>query len=142
MITSHTGRSAFTVVSLAAAAILTTAGAPPEESKSEPAKLEGTWTWSWKDRDGKTHQHTLTVEGQGTKLAAREIFDDEEPVRVNPLKLDGRSVRFTVVRGDRKSEYSGEVTDADHIKGTVVVTVNGQANEFEWKAERKKTTPE
>lgn len=112
----------------------TTAGAPPAAPE-----LEGSWTWTWKDRQGNTHKHVLEVEGKGKTLAAREVFDDQEPVRVNPLTVDGNSVRFTVVRGERKAEYRGKVADADHVNGTVLVTVDGQTNEFEWKAERKKT---
>jgi len=140
MIKPRLSQSLFTVACLAAAAFQATAGAPPERPKAAPVELEGTWTWTWKDRNGATHRHVLKVEGKGTKLAAREIFDDEQPVRVNPLKLEGRSVRFTVVRGNRKSEYAGEATDADHLKGTVLVTTDDQTNEFEWKAEREKMT--
>ena len=103
--------------------------------------LAGTWTWTWKDGTGNTHRHVLEVEGTGTKLAAREIFDDQEPVRVGKLVLDGKSVKFTVMRGQNKSDYNGKVADADHINGTVVVTTNGEATEFPWKAERRKDIP-
>ncbi len=107
----------------------------------ETPKLAGTWTWTWKDRLGETHRHVLEVEGIGNKLAARELFDDQTPVRVANLTLDGNSVRFTVVREARKADYSGKVADPDHINGTVTITSDGQAEEFVWKAERKKDLP-
>lgn len=111
------------------------------KSKSEVPKLAGTWTWTWKDREGTTHRHVMEVEGTGTKVAARETFDDQEQVRVSDLKLDGNSVRFTVVRDGRKADYSGKVADADHINGTVTTKTGDDSNEFPWKAERRKDIP-
>lgn len=98
-------------------------------------KLAGNWTWTWKDAAGDTHRHILEVEGLGEKLAARERFDDEPAVKVAELSLDGRKVKFSVVRDKRRAEYSGVVADDDKtINGTVNVTVDGQTNEFVWKA--------
>lgn len=104
--------------------------------RAEPVpKLAGNWTWTWKDTAGETHRHVLEVEGLGTKIAARERFDDLPAVRVADLKLDGKKIRFSVVRDSRKAEYSGVVADdLTAINGTVTVTLDGQANEFPWKA--------
>ncbi len=104
-------------------------------------EIAGTWTWSWKDAKGQTHKHVLELEGVGAKLAAREIFDDEPPVKVDNLTLKGKDFKFNVMRDGRKAEYSGKVADADHINGTVTVTVDGQPRENEWKAERRKDAP-
>jgi hypothetical protein len=101
-------------------------------------KLAGNWTWTWNDASGDTHRHILEVEGLAEKLAARERFDDQPAVRVADLSLDGRKVKFSVVRDKRKADYSGVVADDDKtINGTVNVTVDGQANEFVWKATRE-----
>jgi len=129
---------------LAAAALLLGGGlvlARPLAGVSRAAdvpKLAGNWTWTWKDPAGETHRHILEVEGLGTKLAARERFDDMPAVRVADLSLDGKKVRFSVVRDKRRADYSGVVADDDAtINGTVNVTVDGQADEFVWKARRE-----
>jgi hypothetical protein len=114
--------------------------ADAQASADEP-KLAGTWTWTWKDGTGNTHRHILEVEGVGKTLAAREIFDDQAPVRVTNLKLNGQSVQFTVVRGERRADYSGKVDGPDTINGTVTTTAMGQTSEFVWKAERRKDVP-
>jgi hypothetical protein len=101
-------------------------------------KLAGNWTWSWKDTAGETHRHVLEVEGLNSKLAARERFDDLPAVRVADLKLDGKKIRFLVVRDKRRADYSGVVDeDARTIEGTVTVTIDEQSNEFPWKATRE-----
>jgi len=127
-------------LALVVATLLSTAGHSPAQSP-EPPKLAGTWTWSWKDRIGETHRHTLEVEGVGTKLAARELFDDLPAVKVSNLALEGTSIRFTVVRDTRKADYNGKVADADHINGTVTILTGEQSQEFGWKAERRKDVP-
>ncbi|WP_406694633.1 hypothetical protein V5E97_26585 [Singulisphaera sp. Ch08] len=98
-------------------------------------KLAGNWTWTWKDTAGETHRHVLEIEGLGTKIAARERFDDLPAVRVTDLKLVGKKVRFSVVRDSRKAEYSGVVADdLRAINGTVTITTDEQSIEFPWKA--------
>ena len=67
----------------------------------EVPDLAGTWTWSWKDPEGGTHRHVLEVEGIGKKVAAREQFDDLEPVPALDFQVVGKTVKFTIVRGDR-----------------------------------------
>jgi hypothetical protein len=104
----------------------------------DAAKLVGTWTWSWKDADGTTHTHTLEVEGTGEKLAARERFDDLEAVKVNDLKVDGKKVSFSVLRGKRRSEYNGKLDGDDTIDGKVLVENDGRSNEYTWTAKREK----
>jgi hypothetical protein len=99
--------------------------------------LVGTWTWSWKDPQGETHRHVLEVEAAGEKLAARERFDDLPPARVEKLTLDNKKVRFSVVRGEHRADYSGTLDGSDIINGTVIVTDAGQSHEFVWKAEKK-----
>jgi len=82
------------------------------------------------------HRHVLDIEGVDTKLAARERVDDLPPVRVNDLKLSDKRVRFSVVRGNTRAEYSGVWADANTINGTVTVTTEGQSKEHVWKATR------
>jgi len=82
------------------------------------------------------HRHVLDIEGVDTKLAARERLDDSPPVRVNDLKLADKRVRFSVVRGKNRADYSGVWADADTINGTVTVTIEGQSTEHVWKATR------
>jgi hypothetical protein len=84
-----------------------------------------------------THRHVLEVEGTGAKLAARERFDDEPPVKVADLSFREKNVRFTVVRGKHRAAYSGVLADADSINGTVTVTDEGESHEWVWKAKRK-----
>jgi hypothetical protein len=102
------------------------------------SNLAGTWTWSWKDPAGVTHRHLLEVEGIDTKLAARERFDDLEPVPVREIRRDGKSLRFTVVRGDRRADYYGIMADPNTINGTVKVTAMGETTEDRWEATRKR----
>ena len=109
----------------------------PTRAADAPSDLAGTWTWSWKDPAGTTHQHVLEVEGVGSKLAAREEFDGLGPVPSREIRLDGKSVWFTVVRGDRRADYHGVFADRDTINGTVKVTAEGGTTEFRWEATRK-----
>lgn len=108
---------------------------PASPGAEEVSKLAGRWTWSWKDPADKTHRHSMEVEGVPAKLAARERFDNQEPVQVQNLKFDGKKVRFSVTRGERQSDYSGAL-DGDVINGTVTVTYEGQSTEYPWKATR------
>ncbi len=101
-----------------------------------PDALAGTWTWTWKDGEGKTHKHVLDVESAAGKLAARERFDDEESVKVDDLKVKGDDVFFIVKRGHRTAEYKGKLIGGKTINGIVNVAANGQAQEFQWTAER------
>lgn len=100
-------------------------------------ELVGTWTWTWKDAQGETHKHVLEVEGSGDKVAARERFDEMEPVKVTDLKLVDKKVSFTVKRGERRSSYSGTVKEKDAIDGVVTVSSDGQPGEFGWSAKRE-----
>ncbi len=99
--------------------------------------MAGTWSWSWKDAEGNEHRHVLDIEGVDTKLAARERVDDLPPVRINDLKLADKRVRFSVVRGKNRADYSGVWADTNTINGTVTVTAEGQSKENVWKATRQ-----
>ena len=70
---------------------------------------------------------------------SRNSSDDLPPVAVSNLTRDGKKVRFTVVRGDHRADYSGVVADADTINGTVTVKEkdDGESDEFVWKATRQ-----
>jgi len=110
------------------------AGARAEDD----ASLAGTWTWSWKDGDGETHRHVLEVEGKGANLSARERFDQLAPVKVNNLKVVGKKVNFSVLRGDWRANYEGSLSSADTIDGKVTITgEGGQPTEFGWTAKRE-----
>jgi hypothetical protein len=104
--------------------------------------LAGTWTWSWKDPQGKMHNHVLEVVQAGANVAVRERFDDAQPVTVNDLKVAGKSVNFSVLRGERRAAYAGTRVDADTINGTVSVTSMNTNDEFTWTAKRQPTRPE
>jgi hypothetical protein len=125
-------------VALLAAAILPVVNA---STGDDTPKLAGTWTWTWKDQLGNTHLHRLEVEGNGPTLSAREVFDDESPVPARDLKFENGTLRFTVVRGERRAEYTGKLPDPDHIQGTVAVTTEGNTASFEWNAERRTPAP-
>ena len=113
-------------------------GAPARAD--DAPQLAGIWNWSWKDQNGRTHHHVLEIEGVTTKLAAREVFDDLPPVRVDNLVRDGKKIRFSVVRGDHRADYNGILADANSIDGKVTVTEGSQNNEYVWKA-RRQTKP-
>lgn len=104
---------------------------------ADPPDISGTWTWAWKDANGRMHRHVLEVEGKGTRLAARERFDDLEPVKASALKLDGAKIQMTVIRGHHRAEYSGVVVDAKTINGQVTVEQAGEKNDYPWKATRE-----
>jgi hypothetical protein len=80
----------------------------------------------------------MEVEGVAAKLAARGRFDALPPVRVSDLKLDGKNVGFTIVRGPPRADYLGVVADPDTSHGKVSVTLEGQTTESVWKAKRGK----
>jgi len=111
--------------------------AAPTLAAENPPKLAGTWTWKWKDAEGEMHRHVLEVEGDGAKLTARERFDDEKAIKVDDLKLEGKTISFAVTRNGRYAVYKGKVASADTIDGEVTVTDAGQANEFGWTAKRE-----
>ena len=73
--------------------------------------------------------------GRG-KLTARERFDEEDSIKVDDLKLKGDNVSLSVKRGERMAEYKGKLVGTKTINGIVNVVVNGQAQEFQWTAER------
>lgn len=128
-------RTSLLVLCCAAAALL---GSGSALRADEPPKLDGTWTWTWKDPQGATHRHVLEVEGVGKKLAARERFDALPPVPASGLKLDGKNIQFTVVRGDKRADYRGVLDDPDTINGKVSIKQDGDLNEYLWKATREK----
>ena len=114
-----------------------TLGASPR-ADDDPPKLAGTLTWKWKDGDGQTHTHTLEVEGEGAKMAARERYDDQEAIKVDKIKLDGKKITITVERKDRRSVYTGTVEGKDTINGKVAVTTEGSPeSEYGWTATRE-----
>jgi hypothetical protein len=121
---------------LALAALAVAIGAPRAVLAAGPDDLAGSWTWTWKDGQGKTHKHVLDVESAAGKLAARERFDDEESVKVDDLKVKGDDVSFVVKRKARTAEYKGKLIGGKTINGIVNVAVNGEAQEFQWTAER------
>lgn len=103
----------------------------------DAAKLVGTWTWQWKDEQGQTHKHVLEIEGAGAKLAARERFDEAEPVKIEDLKVEGPKVNFSVMRGDRRSSYTGTLAADDTINGEVTISREGTDKVFGWTARRE-----
>jgi hypothetical protein len=104
----------------------------------EPVDLAGTWTWSWKDAQGETHRHVLEIEGSGSKLTARERFDDQDAVKINDLKVVDKKINFSVLRGDRRAMYEGTIAAPDTINGKITVSSEGgQENEFGWTATRQ-----
>ena len=115
---------------------LTLATGLPAALGDDGPKVAGTWTWSWKDGEGKTHKHVLDIESAAGKLTGRERMDDMESVKVDDLKLKGMELSFAVSREGRRAEYKGKLVGEKTINGLVNVTVNGQATEFQWTAER------
>ena len=109
----------------------------PANAADDPPKITGTWTWKWKDGNGDTHKHTLDIEGEGDKMVARERFDDQPAVKASKIKVDGKKVTVVVERKDRRSAYTGTITNGETISGTVIVTDEGQqGNEYGWTATR------
>ncbi len=121
--------------SVALAAALSLAIAAPSHPAG-PNDLAGSWTWTWKDGEGKVHKHVLDVESAAGKLAVRERFDDQSSIKVDDLKVKGDDVFFIVKRDGRTAEYNGKLIGGKTINGVVNVVVNGQAQEFQWTAER------
>jgi hypothetical protein len=106
-------------------------------SAQDPKSLVGTWTWSWKDGQGEKHTHFLDVESSGERLVARERFDDQVPVKVTDLKLLGKRVTFTVMRGDGRASYDGSLASTETINGTVTIARDGQVDEYGWTAKKE-----
>ena len=82
------------------------------------------------------HKHVFDIESVGGKLTARERFDDAESVKVDDLKLKDKEVHFSVARGNRRAEYDGKLVGEKTINGLVNVVVDGQADEYQWTAEK------
>lgn len=122
-------------------AVALAVSAAPLAAQDEPVSpLTGTWNWQWKDAEGVNHKHVLEVSGAGKALAARERFDDLPAVKVDDLKLDGKEVRFSVTRDEKRSEYQGKMTKDDTISGVVTVAVKGQTTQFGWTANKDRAT--
>ena len=125
-------------IAMVCAALL---GAMACGSAATPEDLVGRWTWSWMDDQGVTHHHVLEVEGSGDKIAARERFDDQEPIKVTDLKVVEDKVTFSTKRGERHSLYSGTLKDDEVINGMVEVSVEGQPQSFPWTAKKEEKKP-
>jgi len=107
---------------------------------SKPMSMAGTWRWKWTDAEGVVHHHVLEVEGEGKTLSARERFDEEKPVKINDMKIEGKTVTFSVTRGTRHAAYKGEFKSADHIDGTVGTSgADNSTEEYGWSADREDT---
>lgn len=116
-------------------------GAASSVRADEPMAMAGTWRWKWTDGEGVVHHHVLEVEGKGKTLSARERFDEEKPVKITDLKIDGKAVTFSVLRGAHRAEYKGKFKSADHIDGTVGVSeAEEPVEEYGWSADREETT--
>lgn len=103
-----------------------------------PMAMAGTWRWKWSDAEGVVHHHVLEVEGKGKTLSARERFDDEKPVKIDDMKIDGKTVTFSVLRGQHRAAYKGKFKTADHIDGTVGVNdAEDPVEEYGWSADRE-----
>ncbi len=107
--------------------------APAEDS----SKLVGSWSWSYKDAQSVEHKHVLEVESAKGKLSAQEKRDGDEPVKVTDLKIDGKTVTFSVMRDKVRTAYRGSLDSDDTINGMVTVTVDNQPNEFGWTAKKE-----
>jgi len=117
--------------------ILGSAAASPAVD-DKPMTMAGTWRWKWTDAEGVVHHHVLEVEGEGQTLSARERFDEEKPVKVNDLKIDGKTITFSVTRGTHRAAYKGKFKSADHIDGTVGTNdAEDPVEEFGWSADRE-----
>jgi hypothetical protein len=125
-----------TLLSAATIAAALSLGVAVPAHPDGPDDLLGSWTLTWKDGEGKTHKHVLDVESAAGKLTARERFDEQESIKVDDLKVKGDDVFFVVKRGGRTAEYKGKLVGNKTINGIVNVAVNGQAQEFQWTAER------
>jgi hypothetical protein len=122
---------------LAVCAAAASAGLAADDKSDKPMNMAGTWRWKWTDAKGTVHHHVLEVEGEGKTLSARERFDDGQPVKVNDLAIDGKTVTFSVTRGALHAAYKGKFKSADHIDGTVNTTnAEEPVEEFGWSADR------
>lgn len=111
---------------------------PASAGADDAPALAGTWEWEWKDGQGTAHRHVLEVEGDGKARAARERFDELEPIKVDDLVVAGKQITFTVKRGDRRAEYAGTIDGPNTINGKVSVTAaENQPNAFAWTAKRR-----
>ena len=122
-------------LSLALASVVLLVGLPAL-ALDEPPKLAGTWTWKWKDAKGETHRHILEVEGAGAKMTATERYDNDKAIKADDLRLDGKTITFSVRRDGKLSAYKGSVDSPEIINGHVTVTENGMEMEFGWTASR------
>jgi hypothetical protein len=123
---------------LCTALLLVTATALADDAPEEKPKFVGDWAWSWKDADGTMQRRVLKItEGAKKKLVAEELMnDDESPVKVDNLVVDGKAISFDVTRDKKLARYKGTYKGKNAIDGLVYVTVEGQANEFAWTAKR------
>lgn len=134
---THPRRVALGLALAALFAPFALASPPTTPAEDSPPDLAGTWTWKWKDANGETHKHTLELEGSGANMVGRERFDDTPAVKVENLKLDGKTLSFAATHDKRRSTYKGEVRSKDTIVGTVTVAIEGQASEYGWTATRE-----
>ncbi len=132
----------FSVKQFLPIALLFTCGAPFAfaEEKADPT---GTWKWerSFNDREMSFTLH-LTRQDDG-KLAGtysvKRGDNEREPLELEDVKLEGKTLTFSVTRSRNGNEFTVKYTgavDGDSITGTTLASWGDQDREFEWTAVR------
>lgn len=110
-----------------------------QDKKVDPT---GTWTWSTPGRNGgPARESTLKLKMEGEKLTGTVSGMRGGETKIDNAKLAGDEISFDVTRefggNSFTAKYKGKIKD-DTITGKVARVRDGQTNETDWVAKRKK----
>lgn len=101
--------------------------------------LVGTWRWDFKMPDGSVVRPRLRLTVDEDHLTGYTSFRSDNAAPVTNLVVDGKRLRFQVVRAREGTEvtttYSGTV-GTETIRGTIEANWAGKTETFPWEARR------
>lgn len=122
---------------LAAALVLTFAGAASLARADDKPNPTGTWKWSVTFND-QTREMTLKLKLEGDKLTGAMVREGQE-TPIQDAKYKDGDMSFTIVRerdGQKMTfKYAGKVS-GDTIKGKTEFEREGQTRSRDWEAKR------
>jgi hypothetical protein len=123
---------------LLAAAIAT----PAQAADAKAADPTGTWTWTQQGRGGgEGREVTMKIKKEGDKYVGTMTGRQGAENELKNVKVTGDEISFDFTRevqgNSFTAKYKGKIAD-DTIKGKITSERDGQTNERDWTAKRKK----
>lgn len=116
-----------------------------DDKKADPT---GTWTWTVQGRQGgQAREQTLKLKLDGDKLTGTLVSPgrqggDPRETKIDNAKISGEEISFDVTRefngNSFTTKYKGKIS-GDTITGKITMERDGQSNDRDWTAKRKKS---